>query len=261
VEQPLWLQNAGFVWVPFIVLATALAWLGMDDVASARASFREQARIFRRRHTWLVSGLYLGSFGSFIGFSAALPLLLKGSFPGVDPVRYAFLGPLVGALFRPVGGWLADRVGGARVTLWNFVAMTGLALGALAFLPEGGAPGRFGPFLATFVLLFAATGIGNGSTYRMIPAIFATLHRAPEGAGVLALAAAKRSAATESAAVAGFASAIAAYGAFFVPKAFGTSLALTGGPGAAFVGFVAYYALAIAVTAWAYARKGSRFTC
>jgi MFS transporter, NNP family, nitrate/nitrite transporter len=261
VEQQLWLQNAGFIWVPFIVLSTALAWLGMDDVASARASFREQARIFRRRHTWLISGLYLGTFGSFIGFSAALPLLIKGSFPGVDPVRYAFLGPLVGALFRPVGGWLADRVGGSRVTLWNFLAMTGLALGALAFLPHGGAPGRFGPFLATFVLLFAATGVGNGSTYRMIPAIFATLHRVPDGAAAVAMAAAKRAAATESAAVAGFASAIAAYGAFFVPKAFGTSLALTGGPGAAIVGFVAYYALAIAVTAWAYARKGSGMTC
>jgi NNP family nitrate/nitrite transporter-like MFS transporter len=247
--------------VPFIVLSTALAWLGMDDVASARASFREQARIFRRRHTWLVSGLYLGTYGSFIGFSAALPLLIKGSFPGVDPVKYAFLGPLVGALFRPVGGWLADRVGGARVTLLNFVAMTGLALGALAFLPHGGAPGRFAPFLATFVMLFAATGVGNGSTYRMIPAIFSTLHRAPEGAGAAAMAAAKRAAATESAAVAGFASAIAAYGAFFVPKAFGTSLALTGGPGAAIVGFVVYYALAIAVTAWAYARKGSGMTC
>lgn len=261
VEQNLWLQNAGFVWVPFIVVATALAWLGMDDVASARASFREQARIFRRRHTWLVSALYLGTFGSFIGFSAALPLLVKGSFPGVDPVRYAFLGPLVGALFRPVGGWLADRVGGARVTLWNFVAMAGLALLALAFLPQGGEPGRFAPFLGAFVLLFAATGIGNGSTYRMIPAIFGTIHRAPEGAGPAAAAAGKRSAATEAAAVAGFASAVAAYGAFFVPKAFGTSLAVTGGPAAAIVGFVAYYALAIAVTAWAYARKGSGFSC
>jgi NNP family nitrate/nitrite transporter-like MFS transporter len=261
VQQNLWLQNAGFVWVPFIVVATALAWLGMDDVASARASFREQARIFRRRHTWLVSALYLGTFGSFIGFSAALPLLVKGSFPGVDPVRYAFLGPLVGALFRPVGGWLADRVGGARVTLWNFVAMAGLALLALAFLPQGGEPGRFAPFLGSFVLLFAATGIGNGSTYRMIPAIFGTIHRAPEGAGPAAAAAAKRSAATEAAAVAGFASAVAAYGAFFVPKAFGTSLAVTGGPAAAIVGFVAYYVLAIAVTAWAYARKGSGFSC
>ncbi|WP_277956786.1 MULTISPECIES: respiratory nitrate reductase subunit gamma [unclassified Anaeromyxobacter] len=261
VEQHLWLQNAGFVWVPFILLATALAWLGMDDVASARASFREQARIFRKRHTWIVSALYLGSFGSFIGFSAALPLLVKGSFPGVDPVRYAFLGPLVGALFRPVGGWLADRVGGARVTLWNFLVMAGLALAVLSFLPRGGAAGHFAPFLGAFVLLFAATGVGNGSTYRMIPAIFAALNRAPAGASPAALAAARRAAATESAAVAGFASAVAAYGAFFVPKAFGTSVALTGGPGAAIVGLVAYYALAVAATAWWYARRGAAISC
>ena len=166
-------------------------------------------------------------------------------------------------MFRPIGGWLADRVGGARVTLWNFVAMTGLALGALAFLPEGGAPGRFDPFLATFVLLFAATGIGNGSTYRMIPAIFATLHRAPEGAGVLAVAAAKRSPATESAAVAEFRLGHRrAYGAFFVPKAFrdlarphrrsggrrsSASSRTTPSPSRLPPG--------------QYARKGSRFTC
>ena len=97
-SRPLWLQNACFVWVPFIVLSTALAWLGDGRRGGARASFGEQARIFRRRHTWLVSGLYLGTFGSFIGFSAALPLLVVSS---VDPVRYAFLGPLVGACSGP----------------------------------------------------------------------------------------------------------------------------------------------------------------
>jgi NNP family nitrate/nitrite transporter-like MFS transporter len=261
VPQPLWLQNAGFVWVPFVVVATALAWLGMDDVASARASFRDQAIIFRRKHTWIVSALYLGTFGSFIGFSAALPLLVKGQFPGVDPVRYAFLGPLVGALLRPAGGWLADRLGGARVTLVNFVAMAVLAIAAIAFLPHGGAPGRFGPFLAAFVLLFVATGIGNGSTYRMIPVIFLTLHRVDPGARGPGAAAAQRAAAKEAAAVAGFASAIAAYGAFFVPKAFGTSLALTGGPSAAILGFVAYYLVALAVTAWFYARRGAEMPC
>jgi MFS transporter, NNP family, nitrate/nitrite transporter len=261
VPQPLWLQNAGFVWVPFVVVATALAWLGMDDVASAKASFRDQAVIFRRKHTWLVSALYLGTFGSFIGFSAALPLLVKGQFPGVDPVRYAFLGPLLGALFRPAGGWLADRLGGARVTLWNFVAMAVLALSAVSFLPHGGSPGRFAPFLAAFVLLFVATGIGNGSTYRMIPVIFLTVHRVDPRARTPEAFSAQRAAAKESAAVAGFASAVAAYGAFFVPKAFGTSLALTGGPSAAIVGFVGYYVAAFAVTAWFYARRNAEMPC
>ena len=112
----LWLQNAGFVWVPFILTSAVAAWFGMNDLATAKASFRDQAVVFRRKHNWLMCWLYLGTFGSFIGYSAGLPLLVKSQFPGVDPVRYAFLGPLVGALARPVGGWLADRLGGARVS-------------------------------------------------------------------------------------------------------------------------------------------------
>ena len=119
----IWLQNAGFVWVPFVAICVVAAWFGMNDIASARASFREQSIIFRRKHNWIMCWLYTGTFGSFIGYSAGLPLLIKAQFPGVDPVKYAFLGPLVGALARPVGGWLSDKLGGARVTLWNFIAM------------------------------------------------------------------------------------------------------------------------------------------
>ncbi len=261
VAHRMWLQNAGFVWVPLVLLSTAAAWLGMDDVASAKASFREQAVIFRRKHTWLVSWLYLGTFGSFIGLSAALPLLVKSAFPGVDPARYAFLGPLLGAAFRPVGGWLADRLGGARVTLATFVAMIVLAVAGIGALPHGGAPGRFEPFLASFVLLFLATGVGNGSTYRMIPVLFATQHaRAADGTAA-GRERAQRAAVRESAAAIGFASAFAAYGAFFVPKAFGTSLALTGGPVAALVGFVVYYLTCVALTVWFYARRGAEMPC
>ncbi|WP_277957638.1 NarK family nitrate/nitrite MFS transporter [Anaeromyxobacter oryzisoli] len=261
VEHRMWLQNAGFVWVPLVLASTAAAWLGMDDVASAKASFRDQAVIFRRKHTWLVSWLYLGTFGSFIGFSAALPLLVKSAFPGVDPIRYAFLGPLLGALFRPAGGWLADRLGGARVTLASFALMIALTLAAIAFLPYGGAPGRFGPFLASFVLLFLLTGVGNGSTYRMIPVIFATQHARAADGSPAGQDRAQRAAAKESAAAIGFASAFAAYGAFFVPKAFGTSLAVAGGPVPALLGFVAYYATCIAVTIWFYARPRAEMPC
>ncbi|NJD61803.1 MAG: NarK family nitrate/nitrite MFS transporter, partial [Deltaproteobacteria bacterium] len=174
VARPMWLQNAGFVWVPFIAASTVAAWFGMNDIASARASFREQAVIFRRKHNWLMCWLYLGTFGSFIGYSAGLPLLIKSQFPGISPTKYAFLGPLVGALMRPVGGWGADKVGGARVTFWNFIAMAASAGGILAFLPRGGAGGSFAGFLAMFILMFVTTGIGNGSTFRMIPVIFAT---------------------------------------------------------------------------------------
>jgi MFS transporter, NNP family, nitrate/nitrite transporter len=252
----LWMQNAAFVWVPFVLASTAAAWFGMNDIASAKASFREQSVIFRRKHNWLMCWLYVGTFGSFIGYSAGLPLLIRSQFPGVDPVRYAFLGPLVGALARPVGGWLADRMGGARVTLWNFVAMSAAAAGVLAFLPRGGDGGSFAGFLALFLVLFATSGIGNGSTFRMIPVIFATFHERRAGRGA-AREQATKDAAKESAAVIGFSSAVAAYGAFLIPRAFGVSVSATGGPAAAILGFIALYVSCVALTWWYYARRGA----
>ncbi len=263
----LWLQNAGYVWVPFIVVCVLAAWLGMNDIASAKASFREQAVIFRRKHNWIMCWLYVGTFGSFIGFSAGLPLLIKSQFPGVNPVKYAFLGPLVGALARPVGGWLSDKLGGARVTLWNFVAMAAAAGGVIAFLPElskhkGLHEGSFVGFLAMFLLLFLTSGIGNGSTFRMIPVMFLTFHeRRAEGAGPTGLAQARKDAAKESAAVIGFSSAVAAYGAFFIPRAFGISMSLTGTPVAAFAAFIAVYVSCIAITWWVYARRNAEMPC
>jgi NNP family nitrate/nitrite transporter-like MFS transporter len=138
--QQLWLQNAGFIWVPFIIVASLAAWFGMNDIADARASFAEQAVIFTRKHNWLMCWLYIGTFGSFIGFSAGLALLTKSQFPGVNPTAYAFLGPLVGALTRPVGGWISDKLGGARVTLWTFIGMILAVFAVLAALPaDGGA--------------------------------------------------------------------------------------------------------------------------
>jgi NNP family nitrate/nitrite transporter-like MFS transporter len=248
--------------VPFIVASTAAAWLGMNDLATAKASFREQAVIFRRKHNWLMCWLYIGTFGSFIGYSAGLPLLIKSQFPGVDAVRYAFLGPLVGALVRPVGGWLSDKVGGARVTFWNFLAMALAAGGVLAFLPRGGQPGSFPAFLATFVLLFLTSGIGNGSTFRMIPVIFATFHeRRSGGGGPEAAAQARKEGAKEAAAVIGFSSAVAAYGAFFIPRAFGASVSATGSPAAAFLGFIGVYVSCVALTWWFYSRRGAEAPC
>jgi NNP family nitrate/nitrite transporter-like MFS transporter len=258
----LWLQNAGFVWVPFVLVTTVAAWFGMNDLASARASFREQAVVFRRKHNWLMCWLYVGTFGSFIGYSAGLPLLIKTQFTGVDPVKYAFLGPLVGALVRPVGGWLSDKLGGARVTFWNFVAMAAAAAGVLAFLPEGGQGGSFAGFLAMFLLLFATSGIGNGSTFRMIPVIFSTHHeRLTASQGDAAREQGKKDAAKEAAAVLGFSSAIAAYGAFFIPRAFGYSMKATGSPAGAIVGFIVVYLSCIAVTWWFYSRRKAEMPC
>jgi MFS transporter, NNP family, nitrate/nitrite transporter len=258
----IWLQNAGYVWVPFIVACIVAAYVGMNDLASAKASFSEQSVIFRRKHNWVMCWLYVGTFGSFIGFSAGLPLLIKAQFAGVDPVKYAFLGPLVGALARPVGGWLSDKLGGARVTLWNFVAMGLFAGGVLFFLPRGGAGGSFPGFLAMFLLLFLTSGIGNGSTFRMIPVMFLTFHeRLAEGKGGAAEAQGRRDAGKESAAVIGFSSAVAAYGAFFIPRAFGIAMKSTGSPAAAFVGFIAVYATCVAITWWYYARRRAEIAC
>jgi NNP family nitrate/nitrite transporter-like MFS transporter len=263
----LWLQNAGFIWVPFIVLVTVLAWFGMNDLSSARASFKEQAVIFKRKHNWLMCWLYLATFGSFIGFSAAFPLLIKTSFPDVIALKFAFLGPLVGALVRPLGGWLADKLGGAKVTLWNFVLMIVMVFGVLHFLPvshngEVAQGGSFYGFLGMFMLLFTTTGVGNGSTFRMIPVIFRTQHeKASAGKPPAVREQALKDAGKESAAVLGFSSAMGAFGAFFIPKSFGTSMAQTGGPEMAFYMFVGFYLSCIVVTWWCYARKGAANPC
>ncbi|RHW20391.1 nitrate/nitrite transporter [Pseudomonas jilinensis] len=253
--NPVWLQNAAFIWVPLIVVAALAAWFGMNDIADAKASFKDQAVIFKRQHNWLMCWLYMGMFGSFIGFAAGFPLLAGMQFPEMDPVKYAFLGPLVGALVRPVGGAMADRLGGARVTLWAFVVMIGGVIGVLSFLPSDQGSGSFWGFFAMFLLLFVCSGIGNGSTFRMVPVIFHDLllrelgnERAEE---------AQKAANRESAAVIGFISAIAAYGGFFIPKAYGSSIELTGSVAAAFIGFILFYASCIAITWWFYARRGA----
>jgi NNP family nitrate/nitrite transporter-like MFS transporter len=258
----IWAQNAAFVWVPFIVVFTVAAWIGMNDIADARASVREQAVIFRRKHNWLMCWLYLGTFGSFIGYAAGFPLLIKSQFPGVNPLQYAWLGPLVGAVVRPFGGWLADKLGGAVVTFWNFVVMAAAVAGVLWFLPSGGSGGSFLGFFACFMVLFLTTGIGNGSTFRMIPVIFLTERtRAAAGKGKDAQEQAIKDANKEAAAVLGFTSAFAAYGGFFIPKSYGTSISLTGGPEAALYVFIVFYLTCIALTWWYYSRKGAEMPC
>ncbi|MBI3368408.1 MAG: NarK family nitrate/nitrite MFS transporter [Burkholderiales bacterium] len=258
---PLWLQNAGFVWLPFIAACALAAWTGMNDLADAKASFADQAVIFKRRHNWLMCWLYLGTFGSFIGFSADLPLLTSSQFPAADALHYAWLGPLVGALTRPLGGWLSDRIGGARVTFWNFTLMAFSVVAVLLCLPRRDGGGSLIGFLAAFGLLFAASGIGNGSTCRMIPLIFLTERQRDAAPTPTAQQQAVKDANKEAAAVLGFSSAIAAYGGFFIPKSYGTSIALTGGPEAALYAFVVFYLSCIAVTWWNYSRRYAAMPC
>jgi len=258
----LFLQNAGFIWVPVLLLVAIAAWFGMNDLSSARSSFAEQAVIFRRKHNWLMCWLYIGTFGSYIGFSAGLPMLIKSQFPGVNPLAYAFIGPLLGALMRSVGGSLADRFGGARLTFWVFVLMIAAVFGVLRFLPGQGDAGNFYGFLVSFMALFVLSGIGNGTTFRMIPVIFRTLHeRWSANADPQAKADAARHAGIESAAVVGFSGAIGAYGGFFIPKSYGTSITLTGGPQFALYGFIAFYVTCVAVTWWWYYRSGAETPC
>ncbi|OZB13576.1 MAG: nitrate/nitrite transporter [Marinobacter sp. 34-60-7] len=256
--ENLWLQNAAFLWIPLIVTASLAAWFGMNDIGDAKASFREQAVIFRRADNWRMCWLYLGMFGSFIGFAAGFPLLSGMQFPDVDPVKYAFLGPLLGALARPVGGVLADRWGGATVTLWTFAVMMAGVVGVMFFTPSSGTAGNFWGFFGCFLVLFVATGIGNGSTFRMVPVIFRNLlaREMPANAD-----AAQKAANRESAAVLGFISAIAAYGGFFIPKSYGTAIDLTGGVTAAFIGFLVFYASCLMMTWWYYARRNAPAPC
>ena len=260
-SKQMWLQNAGFVWVPFIVLSTLAAWFGMNDIASAKASFADQAVIFKRKHNWLMCWLYIGTFGSFIGFAAGFPLLVKGQFPQIDPSKYVFFGPLVGALARPIGGWLSDKIGGAKVTQTVFVLMVAAVFGVLQFLPHGGQGGNFQGFFAMFLCLFALTGIGNGSTFMQVPAIFLTLHKRMAKPGDAAQKQAAADATKEAAAVLGFSGAIGAYGGFFIPKSYGTSIALTGGVEAALYAFIAFYLSCLLINGWYYARKNAEVPC
>jgi NNP family nitrate/nitrite transporter-like MFS transporter len=249
-ESPLWLQNAGFIWVPFIIAAAFAAWFGMNDLAAAKASFAEQSVIFQRQHNWIMCWLYTGTFGSFIGYSAGFPLLTRTQFPEIDALQYAFLGPLVGAVSRSLTGWVSDRYGGGRVTFWVFVGMAVGVAGVIYFL---GAKSFIG-FFAMFMFLFFMSGVGNASTFQMIPAIMRKeMDRLMPAADV---AARRLQAEKESAAIIGFTSAIAAYGAFFIPKGYGTSITMTGGPQAALWGFFVFYLICIAVTWFVYTRKG-----
>ncbi|KPF45260.1 nitrate/nitrite transporter NarK [beta proteobacterium AAP51] len=266
-DGPMWLQNAGFIWVPLILASTAAAWFGMDDLADTHAGLAEQAVIFTRKHNWLMCWLYLGTFGSFIGFAASLPMLVQSQFQHADALHLVWLGPLIGAVLRPLGGWMADHWGGARVTFWIFVAMALAAATALWSLPAAAATGASGQgghllgFLAAFGVLFAASGIGNGSTFRMISCLFIAERVRHAEALPSAQALAAKEGAVEAAAALGFASAIGAYGGFFIPKSVGSSLAMTGSASAALAMFIAFYLSCIALTWWAYSRRNAPYPC
>lgn len=293
------LQTAGYLYAALAVLAAWCAYRFMNNLRTAHATPRQQLAVARYKHTWIMGLLYIGTFGSFMGYSSAMPLLIKLNFwsqpfptipgIGIDFAFYAFLGAGVGSLARPVGGMLADRFGGAKVTAASFVAMV---LGTLAILavvyrlqpqpkPAAALPATprvgwtyspavraaiehnqpmFGWFLAAFLFVFVATGIANGSAYRMIPAIWKGHYAASVGRPASEeRVAAEAHAARESSAVLGFVGAIGAMGGFLIPITFGAPW--VGDPlaaaRAAFWIFTGFYLVCLVVTYAVYLRRGS----
>ena len=237
------LERAGLLFVPLAVLAAAGAWRFMDNLSGVRADYRSFAVAVRNRHTWLISFLYIGTFGSFIGYAGAFPTLLKTQFPGA-PMQLAFLGALVGALARPLGGVVADRLGGARITIASFAVLAAGAVAAVVALHTH----DFALFFAAFMVLFTGAGVGNGATYRMIPAVF---RAGADGADQLGVA---RKAAAGCIGIAG---AVGAYGGFLIPRGFAMAKAAYGSLVPALWVFVAAYAVMAAATWAVYQRRGS----
>ncbi len=324
-----WIQNAGFVWLVFLIPLALIGWFGMNnikadhvtpDLPNPVASFsmisgmlgigflaalfglwlllpekvggsgfgvskwivvpvvialtvfmlkllpgqikqnlNRQYKIFGNTHTWVMSIIYTMTFGSFIGFAAAFGLSIKVIFGyqhvmvdgvmnhdmanpnGPSALMYAWMGPFIGALIRPVGGWISDKVGGAKVTQICAVVMVASALGVAYFMKQAYASATpeefFVPFLILFLVLFAATGIGNGSTFRTISMVFNKEQAGP---------------------VLGWTSAVAAYGAFIIPKVLGEQIKLTT-PENALYGFAVFYGVCIVLNWWYYLRPGAEF--
>ncbi|RBQ20924.1 MFS transporter [Spongiactinospora rosea] len=238
------LAYAALMWMPLLIVAAAASWLRMDSLTSAKPDGVSYRLAMRARQTWIMSFLYIGTFGSFIGFSFTFPLLVQQEFAGrAGFVGLAFLGPLIGSLSRPLGGWLADRLGGARVTLWTFAAMAAGVAGVLLSLRQD----AFWLFFGAFVWLFVLAGLGNGATYRMIPLIFAAQERARPGGSA---GAARR----QAAAAVGIVGAVGAAGGVLINLGFTFSRQAAGSLGPALAAFLLFYAACMAITWWYYLR-------
>ncbi|SEG78600.1 MFS transporter, NNP family, nitrate/nitrite transporter [Actinacidiphila yanglinensis] len=240
------------VYIPLIVVAAVLAALFMDNLAPVRNDTGAALDAARDPHTWIMSVLYVGTFGSFIGYSFAFGLVLQNQF-GRTPLQAAdltFIGPLLGSLVRPVGGRLADRFGGGRITWWNFLAMaaaTGLVVAASQ-------ERSLGTFLVGFIALFAFSGLGNGAAFKMIPGIFQKKAEARGLTGEAAAAHARRL----SGASMGLIGAVGALGGVGINLAFREAFLNAGSGTPAFVAFLGYYALCFVLTWAVYLRRPAR---
>jgi len=242
VSSPIWLQNATAIYIPVILVCAALAWIFLRSVP-VRANFREQMDIFRLKHAFFMTLLYIMTFGSFSGLSATFPLLIRqlyGGLPGgPDPLTYAFLGPLVGSVVRILAGPVTDRLGGARVTQFAGVGMIACAIG-VTFFTSPASMAEFPWFVGFMLGLFFFAGVGNASTFKQMPMLFP-----PRQAG----------------GVIGWTAAVAAYGPFACGLMLGYSIDLLGSPNAFFYWAALFFAVCVAINWWYYARKGAEAPC
>jgi NNP family nitrate/nitrite transporter-like MFS transporter len=238
----IWLQNATAIYIPFIVVFGIAAWFMLKSVP-VRANFREQLDIFKEKHGFYMTLLYIMTFGSFSGLSATFPLLIKqiyGGFPGApDPLAYAFLGPLVGSLSRIAAGPVSDKLGGARVTHWSGIGMLACAI-AVTFFTQPTSLSEFNYFLWAMLGLFFFAGVGNASTFKQMPMIFP-----PRQAG----------------GVIGWTGAMAAYGPFACGVMLGYAFSWFGSPNPFFWWAAFFYFVCILINWWYYARKGAEKPC
>ncbi|MGL4339885.1 MAG: MFS transporter [Rhodoglobus sp.] len=249
------LPLAGWVWIPLILIAIVGAAKYMNNLSSAKTDFAGSLAAVKEPHLWVLAFLYIGTFGSFIGFASVFPKLIVDQFPdyseftiGAATLSLAFLGALVASLARPFGGRLADRFGGAVITMSAFAVMGLGALCVIWTLPSG----SFWLFLGCFLVLFAASGIGNGSTYRMIPTVFALRSGATDAHRQSGDVSSQR----KGAAALGIISAVGAYGGFAIPQLMGFSKTTFGDYTTALGWFVMAYAVMLVVTAAFYVRPG-----
>ena len=240
------------IYVPLILVAAAWAALSMDNISSLGNDSGALREAVRERQTWVVAFLYIGSFGSFIGYSFAFGLVLQTQF-GRTPLQTAsvvFLGPLIGSVMRPIGGWLADRFSGAKVSLGTFLGMA-LATGVVIAASE---QKSLTLFVVGFMSLFVLSGMGNGSTYKMIPSIFNLKARLAIASGEHRQAALMR-ARRLSGAVIGIAGSIGAIGGLLINLAFRQSFLTTKSGVPACWSFLVFYAACVLVTYVIYLRR------
>lgn len=225
-----------------IAVSITLALMKFATPKEVKDNLNHQFKIFNNKHNWIMTWLYIMTFGSFIGFSASFPKLIYDSF-AIDPSSYAWLGAFVGSVARPFGGKMSDKWGGAKVTQWDIIVMIMATIGVgwvlLAAKDSANPESLFPLFLILFLVLFITTGIGNGSTYRMVPIIFPKEQAGP---------------------VLGWIAAIAAYGAFIIPSIFAITRS-EGVPENAMFGFAIYYFSCLIINWWFYARKNAETPC